>query len=174
MQHLEFIQEQWQILLLNYTSWYKYCKCWFNSFFFLGISAQTYIVFGTYQFLDVNNCVLEILNLLLTKDIAEESRNTFTIFLNPTNGNGVISLFSDDQCRLNVYDSQGQLVFENPSISNGEGVNLSNYSPGVHIFEFIRLIISIHVELLRIRTSYNTWISLTYLLLKIIYLTIWN
>ena len=72
--------------------------------------------------------------LSLTNDIAEESSDAFTIFPNPTNGNVVISLFSDDQCGLNVYDSQGQLVFENPSISNGEGVNLSDYSPGVYIF----------------------------------------
>jgi hypothetical protein len=70
----------------------------------------------------------------LTNDIAEESSNAFTIFPNPTNGNVVISLFSDDQCGLNVYDSQGQLVFENPSISNGEAVNLSGYSPGVYMF----------------------------------------
>ena len=72
--------------------------------------------------------------LSLTNDIAEESSDAFTISPNPTNGNVVISLFSDDQCRLNVYDSQGQLVFENPSISNGEEVNLASYSPGVYIF----------------------------------------
>ncbi|NBP75269.1 MAG: T9SS C-terminal target domain-containing protein, partial [Crocinitomicaceae bacterium] len=102
--------------------------------FFWVFTAQIYTVSGTYQFLDLNNCVLEILNLSLTNDIAEESSNAFTIFPNPTNGNVVISLFSDDQCRLNVYDSQGQLVFENPSISNGEEVNLSDYSPGVYIF----------------------------------------
>ena len=102
--------------------------------FFWVFTAQTYTFSGTYQFLDVNNCVLEILNLLLTKDIAEDSSNVFMIFPNPTNGNGIISLFSDDQCILNVYDFQGELVFENPSISNGEGVNLSDYSPAVYIF----------------------------------------
>ena len=102
--------------------------------YFWVFTGQIYTVSGTYQFLDLNNCVLEILNLSLTNDIAEESSNAFTIFPNPTNGNVVISLFSDDQCGLNVYDSQGQLVFENPSISNGEAVNLSNYSPGVYIF----------------------------------------
>ena len=98
------------------------------------VNGQIYSTSGTYNFLDIINCVNEILNLSLTNDIAEESSNPFTIFPNPTNGNVVISLFSDDQCRLNVYDSQGQLVFENPSISNGEGVNLSDYSPGVYIF----------------------------------------
>ncbi len=102
--------------------------------YFWVFTGQIYTVSGTYQFLDVNNCVLEILNLSLTNDIAEESSNAFTIFPNPTNGNVVISLFSDDQCGLNVYDSQGQLVFENPSISNGEAVKLSDYSPGVYIF----------------------------------------
>jgi hypothetical protein len=102
--------------------------------YFWVFTGQIYTVSGTYQFLDLNNCVLEILNLSLTNDIAEESSNAFTIFPNPTNGNVAISLFSDDQCGLNVYDSQGQLVFENPSISNGEAVNLSDYSPGVYIF----------------------------------------
>ena len=98
------------------------------------VNGQTYITSGTYNFVDSINCVNEILILSLTNDIAEESSDAFTIFPNPTNGNVVISLFSDDQCRLNVYDSQGQLVFENPSISNGEEVNLSDYSPGVYIF----------------------------------------
>jgi hypothetical protein len=72
--------------------------------------------------------------LSLTNDIAEESFNAFTISPNPTNGNVVISLFSDDQCSLNVYNSQGQLVFEKPSITNGEELNLGSYSPGVYIF----------------------------------------
>ena len=98
------------------------------------VNGQTYTTSGTYNFVDSINCVNEILILSLTNDIAEESSDEFTIFPNPTNGNVVISLFSDDQCRLNVYDSQGQLVFENPSISNGEEVNLSDYSPGVYIF----------------------------------------
>ena len=98
------------------------------------VNGQTYTTSGTYNFVDSINCVNEILILSLTNDITEESTNAFTISPNPTNGNVEISLFSDDQCRLNVYNSQGQLVFENPSISNGEGVNLSDYSPGVYIF----------------------------------------
>ena len=98
------------------------------------VNGQTYTTSGTYNFVDSINCVNEILILSLTNDIAEESSDAFTIFPNPTNGNVVISLLSDDQCRLNVYDYHGQLVFENPSISNGYGVNLSDYSPGVYIF----------------------------------------
>ena len=98
------------------------------------VNGQTYTSSGSYEFLDSANCILQILNLTLSIGLSEESSNSLSISPNPTNGNVVISLFSDDQCRLNVYDSQGQLVFENPSISNGYGVNLSDYSPGVYIF----------------------------------------
>jgi hypothetical protein len=105
----------------------------FPSYFWV-FTGQTYTTSGTYEFLDTDNCILQILNLTLTSDLSEEFSNTLSIYPNPTNGNVVISLFSDDQSSLDVYDSQGQLVFENPSISNGEEVNLSDYSPGVYIF----------------------------------------
>ena len=98
------------------------------------VNGQTYTTSGTYEYLDIFNCVNEILNLSFTNDISEEFSNALTISPNPTNGNVLISLFSDEQCRLNMYNSQGQLVFEKPSISNGEVVNLSNYSPCVYIF----------------------------------------
>jgi hypothetical protein len=97
-------------------------------------TGQIYTSSGIYEFLDTDNCILQILNLTLTSGLSEESSNSLSISPNPTNGHVVISLFYDDQCRLNVYDSQGQLVFANPSISNGEEVNLSDYSPGVYIF----------------------------------------
>ena len=98
------------------------------------VNGQTYTSSGSYEFLDSANCILQILNLTLSIGLSEESSNSLSISPNPTNGNVVISLFSDDQCSINVYDSQGQLVFENPSISNDEVVNLSTYSPGVYIF----------------------------------------
>ncbi|MEN9914222.1 MAG: hypothetical protein RL528_967, partial [Bacteroidota bacterium] len=79
------------------------------------VNGQTYSTSGTYEFLDTINCVLEILNLALTNSISEELTNNLSLYPNPTNGTIVISLPKNDQYRLNVYDSQGKLVFEETS-----------------------------------------------------------
>ena len=101
------------------------------------VNGQTYSTSGTYEFLDTINCVLEILNLALTNSISEELTNNLTLYPNPTNGTIVISLPKNDQYTLNVYDSQGKLVFENTAYSNSILHDLSSYRLGLYIFKVI-------------------------------------
>ena len=101
------------------------------------VNGQSYSTSGTYEFLDTINCVLEILNLALTNSISEELTNNLTLYPNPTNGTIVISLPKNDQYTLNVYDSQGKLVFENTSFSNSILHDLSSYKPGLYIIKVI-------------------------------------
>ena len=99
------------------------------------VNGQTYTSSGTYEFLDTINCVLEILNLALSNSIAEDFTNNLTLYPNPTNGTILISLPKIDQYTLNVYDSQGKLVFENTSLANLIVHDLSSYRPGLYIFK---------------------------------------
>jgi hypothetical protein len=99
------------------------------------VNGQTYTSSGTYEFLDTINCVLEILNLALTNSISEELTNNLSIYPNPTNGTIVISLPKNDQYTLNVYDSQGKLVFEDTALANSIVHDLSSYRPGLYIFK---------------------------------------
>ena len=101
------------------------------------VNGQTYTSSGTYEFLDTINCVLEILNLALTNSISEDFSYNFKIYPNPTNGTIVISLPNNDRYTLNVYDSQGKLVFENTAYSNSIVHDLSSYRPGLYIFKII-------------------------------------
>jgi len=101
------------------------------------VNGQTYTSSGTYEFLDTINCVLEILNLVLTNSITEDLTNNLTIYPNPTNGTIVITLPKIDQYTLNVYDSQGKIVFENTSLANSIVHDLSSYRPGLYIFKII-------------------------------------
>ena len=101
------------------------------------VNGQTYSSSGTYEFLDTINCVLEILNLVLTNSITEDLTNNLTIYPNPTNGTIVITLPKIDQYTLNVYDSQGKIVFENTSLANSIVHDLSSYRPGLYIFKII-------------------------------------
>jgi hypothetical protein len=101
------------------------------------VNGQTYSTSGTYEFLDTINCVLEILNLALTNSISEELTNNLTLYPNPTNGTIEISFPKNDQYTINVYDSQGKLVFENTSHSNSIVHDLSSYRPGLYIIKVI-------------------------------------
>ena len=101
------------------------------------VNGQTYTSSGTYEFLDTINCVLEILNLALTNSISEDFSYNLKIYPNPTNGTIVISLPNNDRYTLNVYDSQGKLVFENTAYSNSIVHDLSSYRPGLYIFKVI-------------------------------------
>jgi hypothetical protein len=101
------------------------------------VNGQSYSTSGTYEFLDTINCVLEILNLALSNSISEGFTNNLTLYPNPTNGTILILLPKNDQYTLNVYDSQGKLVFENTSCSNSIVHNLSSYRPGLYIFKVI-------------------------------------
>ena len=101
------------------------------------VNGQTYTSSGTYEFLDTINCVLEILNLALSNSISEDFTNNLTLYPNPTNGTIVITLPKIDQYTLNVYDSQGKLVFENTSYSNSIVHDLSSYRPGLYIIKVI-------------------------------------
>jgi hypothetical protein len=99
------------------------------------VNGQTYTSSGTYEFFDTINCVLEILNLALTNSISEELTNNLSLYPNPTNGTIVISLPKNDQYTLNVYDSQGKLVFEDTALANSIVHDLSSYRPGLYIFK---------------------------------------
>ena len=101
------------------------------------VNGQSYSTSGTYEFLDTINCVLEILNLALSNSISEGFTNNLTLYPNPTNGTILILLPKNDQYTLNVYDSQGKLVFENTSCSNSIVHDLSSYRPGLYIFKVI-------------------------------------
>jgi hypothetical protein len=80
--------------------------------FFWVFTGITYTVSGTYQYLDPNNCVLQILNLSLTNNLSEASYNTFTIFPNPTNGDFTITglELAGTVSSLTLTDMNGKVV----------------------------------------------------------------
>ena len=67
--------------------------------------------------------------------LSEELYNSITISPNPTNGSVIITLPSNDHGKLSVYNSQGQIIFENSFLNNGDLVNLSEYEAGLYIFK---------------------------------------
>ena len=58
-----------------------------------------------------------------------------SVYPNPTNGNVSISLPSNDQGVLSIYDAQGKLVQTTNSLKNGDVINLSTYTPGMYTFK---------------------------------------
>ena len=98
------------------------------------INGETYDSVGTYIFLDTVNCAVFILNLGIV-GLSEELINLITISPNPTNGNVLISLPSNYNAQLSIYNSQGKLVFENSFLSNGDIVDLTEFENGLYIFK---------------------------------------
>ena len=98
------------------------------------INGETYDSVGTYIFLDTVNCAVFILNLGIV-GLSEELINLITISPNPTNGNVLISLPSNYNAQLSIYNSQGKLVFENSFLSNGDLVDLTGFQNGLYIFK---------------------------------------
>ena len=68
-----------------------------------------------------------------------------SVYPNPTNGNVSISLPSNDQGVLSIYDAQGKLVQTTNSLKNGDVINLSTYTPGMYTFK-IAFGEMIHIE----------------------------
>ncbi len=68
-----------------------------------------------------------------------------SVYPNPTNGNVSISLPSNDQGVLSIYDAQGKLVQTTNSLKNGDVINLSTYTPGMYTFK-IAFGDMIHIE----------------------------
>ena len=98
------------------------------------VNGQIYSENGTYEFLDTANCILEILNLGTT-GLSEELINLISISPNPTNGNVLITLPSNYNAQLSIYNYQGKLVFENSFLSNGDLVDLTEFQNGLYIFK---------------------------------------
>jgi len=48
-----------------------------------------------------------------------------------------ISLPSNDQANLSIYDAQGKLVQTSNSLKNGDVINLNTYTPGMYIFKIV-------------------------------------
>jgi hypothetical protein len=68
-----------------------------------------------------------------------------SVYPNPTFGNVSISLPSNDQGVLSIYDAQGKLVQTTNSLKNGDVINLSTYTPGMYTFK-IAFGEMIHIE----------------------------
>ena len=63
--------------------------------------------------------------------------SVISIYPNPTNGNVSISLPSNDQGNLSIYDAQGKLVQMSNSLKNGDVINLNTYTPGMYTFKIV-------------------------------------
>ena len=63
--------------------------------------------------------------------------SVISIYPNPTNGNVSISLPSNDQGNLSIYDAQGKLVQTSNSLKNGDVINLNTYTPGMYTFKIV-------------------------------------
>ena len=63
--------------------------------------------------------------------------SVISIYPNPTNGNVSISLPSNDQGNLSIYDAQGKLVQTSNSLKNGDVINLNTYTPGMYTLKIV-------------------------------------
>jgi hypothetical protein len=103
--------------------------------YFWVFTGQIYTVSGTYQFLDVNKCVLEILNLSLTNDIAEESSNAFTIFPNPVSDMLYVNLNGQDKQNYLIIDNFGSVVKKGVLGNLINEISVSELSAGLYYFK---------------------------------------
>ena len=70
---------------------------------------------------------------------------SITVSPNPTNGSVTVSLPTNNEGSLSIYDAQGRLVRAVNTLNNGDEINLSTFTPGMYTFK-ITIGELIHIE----------------------------
>ena len=60
---------------------------------------------------------------------------SITVSPNPTNGSVTVSLPTNNEGSLSIYDAQGRLVQAVNTLNNGDEINLSTFTPGMYTFK---------------------------------------